>query len=117
MRVGVYEDTKSSKYLDSDPLILAYNNYLNWEKSGGKELQLPGFFLTNHQMFWLVVAHLGYTKGHNQDMDPVHQLVLDFFHVIYKEKPEFREAYKCSKMTDEEQEVYEDMLEIRSYFG
>ena len=43
-------------------LELAYNNYVNWEKSGGKDLQLPGFFLTNRQMFWVANAHKDYSN-------------------------------------------------------
>lgn len=33
--------------LPDNDIDYAYENYVNWEKSGGKELHLPGFFLTN----------------------------------------------------------------------
>ena len=59
-------------------------------------------------MFWLVIAHVEYTKSHEKDMDPAHQLVQHYFHIIYKVKPEFREDFKYSELTEDDQERVEE---------
>ena len=85
---------------------LAYNNYVKWEKSGGKDLMLPGFFLTNRQMFWVALANTNFYKIHpNNDVDPTTLFKLKHFHVIYKNYRNFRDAYNCSDLNEEENQL------------
>ena len=87
---------------------LAYNNYVNWEKSGGKELQLPGFFLTNRQMFWIALIH---TKFYKYDPEyiryPIDLFKIKYMHIIYKSFPNFRDAFNCSELTADEEKIFE----------
>ena len=89
---------------------LAYNNYVNWEKSGGKDFQLPGFFLTNRQMFWVALAHKKYYKFHshnNKDISRSH-FQFQYFHLSFKNIKHFRESFNCSNMTADENKMYKD---------
>ena len=84
---------------------LAYNNYVKWEKSGGKDLHLPGFFLTNRQMFWVVLAHKHYYKfhPHNSKYGNInHNDKFQDFHLRFKSQDIFREAFNCSELTQDE---------------
>ena len=89
-------DIKDANIVDS--LELAYNNYVNWEESGGKDLQLPGFFLTNRQMFWVAYAHKQYFKyqSHNK-RKTFFDLYFQLFHLKYKSNNHFRDDFNCSK--------------------
>lgn len=94
----------------------AYENYVKWEKSGGIELHLPGFFLTNTQMFWLTVAHKRYRKFHQHvitDYNRRIHLRMKYFHLLFKTKPEFREAYNCSGMTQHENDMNKMFIQER----
>ena len=85
---------------------LCFMNYVNWEESGGKELQLPGFFLTNRQMYWLVSAHVSFVKHHphkNLQLSTNFYLYLENFHIHFKSNLHFRESYNCSEMTEDEE--------------
>ena len=86
-------------------LSLVYNNYLNWEKLGGKDLQLPGFFLTNNQMFWLSFAHVAYLKHHDINTKRSFELFREYFNILLKTIPDFREAFMCSEITEDEENI------------
>lgn len=88
---------------------LAYNNYVTWEKSGGKELQLPGFFLTNRQMFWIALANTSFYKIHpdNKRRSTIDKFRLEHLHTIYKSYWNFRDAYNCSELTKDEEQLIE----------
>ncbi|CAO1378234.1 unnamed protein product [Diamesa hyperborea] len=75
---------------------LAYKNYVKWEELGGKELKLPGFYLTNQQMYWVALVHTLYYKfhPHNTSEDPFQNKNLN---VEFIENTEFKEAFNCSK--------------------
>ena len=80
------------------PMELAYNNYVKWEESGGKELKLPGFFLTNRQMFWVASAHAQYYKFHfSNKLDERYENNFRFFHRSFRNVYSFQEAFNCSK--------------------
>lgn len=84
-----------------DSFNLAYNNYVNWEKSGGKELQLPGFFLTNRQMFWVAHAHRLYQKI-QPSLPLAHQMVNRItFLIDFYLNENFRADFNCSQNTTE----------------
>ena len=92
---------------------LAYENYVKWEESGGKELQLPGFFLTNRQMYWVALANKMYTKihPHNKKYEKTFfECQLKHFHLVFKNQKSFREAYNCPNMTDIENDVFKRCL-------
>ena len=80
-----------------NPFDLAYNNYVKWEESGGKELTLPGFFLTNRQMFWVVIGHRFYLKVHSHNkIDESFNLFHRNLHVFFKIMPSFQKDFNCS---------------------
>ncbi|CAO1378141.1 unnamed protein product [Diamesa hyperborea] len=88
-----------------DTLELAYKNYVKWEESGGKELQLPGFFLTNRQMFWVALAHKKYHKfqtGISKITVKKFQHRHTHFHLQLKNQLSFRQAYNCTDLTEDE---------------
>ena len=45
-----------------DEIKLAFDSYVDWESSGGKELLLGANRLTNRQLFWLAFARSRYVK-------------------------------------------------------
>ena len=94
---------------------LAYKNYVKWEESGGKDLQLPGCFLTNRQMFWVALANANFYKvhKHNKD-DPISLFELEHFHIIYKNYRNFRDAYNCSELNKEENQIIQTWEELKS---
>ncbi|CAO1416949.1 unnamed protein product [Diamesa tonsa] len=88
-----------------DTLELSYKNYVKWEESGGKELQLPGFFLTNRQMFWVALAHKKYHKfqtGISKITLKKFQHRHTHFHLQLKNQLSFRQAYNCTELTEDE---------------
>lgn len=111
-QTGFSEQLKENWNLElpDNDVDYAYENYVNWEKAGGKELHLPGFFLTNTQMFWLSVANRKYRKFHQHvvtDYNRRIHLRMKYFHLLFKTKPEFRKSYNCSEMTQQENEMNE----------
>lgn len=45
-------------------LDMGDRSYVKWEGNGGVDLQLPGFKLTNRQMYWVCLVHITATKYH-----------------------------------------------------
>ena len=90
-----------------DSLELAYKNYVSWEESGGKDLQLPGFFLTNRQMFWVALAHKQYFKFHSHSKYKTKfNSALQHFHLTYKNNDHFRDDFNCSELTEDEKVLW-----------
>lgn len=71
---------------------LAYRSYQRWNENGGQERYLPGFKLTNLQMFWLCMAHYNTFKYNVNNPDGFEREDID-----YESDPLFREAYKCGE--------------------
>lgn len=94
-----------------DSIQLGYKNYINWEKNSGiKERKIPGFKLSNRQMYWLAFANSYYMKYHtNVPFYQLEALKLQYqhFHVWFKARDEFREAFGCEEMTKEEIDDFE----------
>lgn len=81
--------------------------YIFWESKGGKELQLPGFKMTNRQMLWLSIAHVFTSKYHQKVIttkSKLNQLQIEYLHTYFKNIKGFREAFGCSGLTDEEKQ-------------
>ena len=99
-----------TKYFESEKM--AYNNYVNWEESGGKDVHLPGFFLTNRRIFWVALAHKKYYKfySHNKENMKLDSM-FQHFHLKFKNNNHFREAYNCSDLTEDEKAVYKNSTE------
>lgn len=74
-----------------DELTFSYRYYLNWESRNGLEATLPGFLLTNRQMFWLSLRQSKCFKSQVGNSD---QNDADYY---ISEYPEFSEAYKCNR--------------------
>lgn len=82
---------------------IADRKYVEWEKNGGKELNLGAFKLTSRQMLWLSVAHVFATQTQaNANVSFLSTLQNKYLHVIFKNKKQFREAFQCSEMTQQE---------------
>ena len=88
-------------------LKMTYKNYVNWEESGGKDLQLPGFFLTNRQMFWVAVCQKIFFKFHSHYSENLlFNLIFQNYHLQFKHIDYFREAFNCAEITEDEKEVF-----------
>lgn len=91
---------------------LAYNNYVNWEKTGGKELQLPGFFLSNRQMYWIALIHVKFYKYDPEYLKyPLDIFKIKHMHILYKAFRNFRDAFNCSELTTNEENIFEILKE------
>lgn len=106
---------KISYELDYDSIQLGYKNYVKWDTlNKGAEKNLPSFQLTGPQMYWLSFANSYYMKYHTNV--PFYQLEAlnlqyTYFHVWLKARPEFREAFNCTDLNDNEQKQFEILKE------
>lgn len=103
---GIKNLLNSKQFLRINPQNVGFINYVKWEESGGKELQLPGFFLTNQQMYWVARAHVSFTKHHPHGSlheNPNYYSFLKNFHIFYKNNLLFRKTFNCSEPTKEEE--------------
>lgn len=94
--------------------ILAHKSYDKWLLDGGIELQLPGFRLTNLQMFWLANANVYGLKSHKLSEKHLKiQAVLrnKYFHVHFKVNPDFRKDFNCGGVTEAEMKLLEEYYE------
>ncbi|CAO1412737.1 unnamed protein product [Diamesa tonsa] len=110
LEIGVKSRLDLSQFHNTDAQNIGFLNYVKWEESGGKELQLPGFFLTNRQMFWLADAHTSFMKHHPHNYfhdEPMFYLFLKNFHLYYKGLLVFRQTFNCSEMVGDEKKEYE----------
>jgi hypothetical protein len=98
----------------SDELQIGYENYVEWENSLGKDLQVGANRLTNQQLYWFATARVFYTKFHNdiisEDFESDRRLISNNFHVSIKQKPGFQEAFSCN-LTKSEKEIAKTLLE------
>jgi hypothetical protein len=113
LHVGLSEREKN--YSDvikplGSSIQLAYKNFVEWENSGGKDLQLGSNRLTNRQLYWVAYARTDYHKYHDEivpkDFLPQRRLIQKYFHVWMKHFSGFQEAFNCS-MTKNDQEKYD----------
>ena len=74
--------------MSGDELTFSYRYYLNWESRNGLEATLPGFFLTNRQMFWLSLRQSKCFKSQDGISDQNNGDYISRY-------PEFSEAYEC----------------------
>lgn len=118
LNVGIKEYLKSKHgivyVLDYDSIQLGYENYARWEaKYPNSELKLPGFQLTNQQMYFLAFANSYFTKYHSTI--PFYQLQalnlqFTYYHVFFKARPEFRETFQCDDLDENETQQFEIFL-------
>ena len=96
------------KFLHSiEEFKFAYDNYVQWESNGGKDLLLGANRLTTHQLFWLALARSRYRKqktifGHNAEGSD-YERTFFFFKNKYEplEKHEsFIKAFHCIQKED-----------------
>lgn len=81
-----------------NPFILADENYVRWEREGGKDLELSAFRLTNRQMFWLSLANRLTLKIHrNFKITNKNISLIDNLNGLFKKIPGFNQAYKCEE--------------------
>lgn len=116
MRLIKFSDLFLQEYnvnykLNYDSIQLGYKNYVQWEENSGEsDLKLPGFSLTNRQMYWLSFANSYFMKYHSNvpfvQLDAL-RLQYEHFHVWFKARDEFREAFECNEMTQEEIDEFE----------
>lgn len=76
---------------------LVDENYVEWEKNGGKELELPAFKMTHHQMLWLCIAQVYAQKYHHKirDSDQRGHDRNKNFNGHYRQFGGFRKAFNC----------------------
>jgi hypothetical protein len=92
-----------------DSVKLGYKNYVRWEK-GYKvfEKNLPGFQQTNLQMFWLSYANAYFKRDSGLAIDAINAQY-QYSHVWFKSRPEFRDAFNCSELNDDEKQQFESL--------
>lgn len=91
---------------------IAYESFVRWEESGGKELQLAANHLTNRQLYWVATARFISTKFHPKvpkSFNRANRLKNKYLHVDFKNNKGFQEAFKC-EMTAEEKESYAEFI-------
>jgi hypothetical protein len=85
---------------------IGYENYVQWENLGGKDLQHGANKLTNRQLFWVAYARRYYNKYHEEilpeDFVPQQIVRQKYFHVWMKANSGFQEAFNCHMTKDEE---------------
>lgn len=93
----------SLKFIDAlEEFKFSYDNYVEWESKGGKDLLLGANRLTTHQLFWLALARSRYRKQKDQPGIEGNDYNRTFFFFKNKYEPletydSFKEAYQCSK--------------------
>lgn len=99
-----------------DSIQLGYKNYVKWERNNSfKERKLPGFTLNNQQMYWLTFANSYFMKNninHRSYQFDALKIQYKFFHIWFKAREEFREAFKCDGMTEKEIKEFELLKQI-----
>jgi hypothetical protein len=97
-----------------DEIQFSYENYVEWENSGRKDLQIGANRLSNRQLFWVAYARRYYRKYHNEivpeDFEPEQRLQQKYFHVWIKSKSDFQEAFNCN-MTKDEENLFDEFLQ------
>lgn len=106
LKIGLWSHFTKEKlgftfYFDLNAEKMADENYVKWENKGGKELQLSSFKLTNRQMLWLSIAHVQAAQ-HHTNFDEILSLKNDNFHLNYKSRIEFQEAFQCRYLSEQE---------------
>lgn len=92
-------------------------NYVKWEVNGGKDLQLSAFKLTNRQMLWLNLAHVGSEKFPVKSGRGFHNFLIENMHVLYKRHRRFRDAFKCGDLSDSEKGLLDTVYEVLERVG
>jgi len=90
---------------------MGHENFVRWERNGGRDLQLGANLLTNRQLYWMAVALVEYLKFHPSatadNIFEIYRSKLQNFHVFIKHNKGFQDDYQC-KMTAEEQQQWLD---------
>lgn len=78
----------------------AYDNYVEWETKGGKDLLLGANRMTTRQLFWLALARSRYRKQKASSGKQESDYDQTFFWFKHHEAPletyeSFREAFHC----------------------
>ncbi|KAG5668090.1 hypothetical protein PVAND_016045 [Polypedilum vanderplanki] len=101
---------------DDDNFQITYEVYSKWLENH-KDLEIGANYLTHKQLYWMAVAVSRYLKFHRivpKKFFPLNRLQMDYFHIWFKHKPGFQDAFKC-KITEEEEKIYQEYLE--KYFS
>lgn len=78
-----------------------FENYVQWEAAGNKDLSLGANFLTNQQLYWLAVARKLFVKLQPNAPESINRLQSEYLHVWLKNHKGFQTAFMC-EMTDAE---------------
>lgn len=95
----------------------AYESYSRWLDNGNRDLRLPGFRMTDRQMFWIAAVHV-LTEKYQRRVSPIFevwpQLTNKYMHVLLKNTPEFRKDFDCNAPTAEETQKFEEYQKTAS---
>lgn len=94
---------------DYNPQV-SYENYVRWEREGGKDLLLGANRLTNDQLFWVATTRTHYVKHHPGvpiEFRYSKRLQIEYLHVLIKNYKGFQEAFNCSMTAEEEEKLTE----------
>lgn len=91
---------------------MGFKNYVKWERENAVyEKKLPGFRLTNRQMYWLSYANLYFKKYTGNALDALN-IQYTYSHVWFKSRSEFREAFNCSALSHNEKVEFENFKKM-----
>jgi hypothetical protein len=101
---------------DYNSIDLGYKYYLEWIRANPdrKFENIPGFSLKNRQIYWVAVANTYYMKYHRSvSFFQLQALELQFqyYHVWFKARKNFRDAFNCSELNETEKEQFESFEE------
>lgn len=77
---------------------------------------MSAFKLTNRQMLWLTMAHVS-TLKHQIDINKKYsedQLHSENLHLEFKKTQNFREAFDCGEMSEQEKKMLKSYLESKA---
>jgi hypothetical protein len=98
---------------------MSYDSYANWLKNHTDKF-IGGNYLTHKQLFWMANGLKTYTKYHRHapvGLDYLLRLQSEYFHVFYKSKVGFQEAFNCSINEEELKQFEEYRKRVLAFFN
>lgn len=93
---------------NTNNLGIAYEHYRDWKDN--TDLIIGANYLTSLQMFWVASAVVKYNKFHKtvpKNIDLIGRLQNEYFHVWFKSKKGFQEAFECNITENEKDTLHE----------
>jgi hypothetical protein len=92
-----------------DSVSLSVENYQKWLIRNGDKT-FPGFAFSDLQMFWLAFANTYFARYQSAvpyTLKETVDFLFDNFHTFIKSRAEFRMAFNCTDLSQEEEKLFE----------